>query len=60
MRNVSVRGAERLLAIERGDDRRRNSRDEPTDGGLRNVMFLAPGITWRPSQRTVTGQVVMA
>ena len=60
LKNVTVRSAERLLAVERSDGRRRNSRDEPTDGGLRNVMFLAPGLTWRPSNFTVTGQVVMA
>jgi hypothetical protein len=48
MRLITLRGAERMADPRRVGVAPAGAEQLPTDGGVRNAVYLTPGVTWRP------------
>ncbi|MEE2787258.1 MAG: hypothetical protein VX589_07955, partial [Myxococcota bacterium] len=48
LRSTSMQAGQVLLAEDEEVSNALGSRNQPTDGALRNALFFSPGLTWRP------------
>lgn len=60
LRQVSLRSAERLADPTRVGVPPGGAELLPTDGAVRNALYLNPGLTWRPGRWTLTAMGVLA
>lgn len=60
LRLISLRSAERAADPNRVGIAQAGADWLPTDGAVRNALYLNPGVTWRPGQWTLTGMAVLA
>lgn len=60
LRLVSLRSAERAADPNRVGIAPAGADWLPTDGAVRNAIYLNPGVTWRPGAWTLTGMAVLA
>lgn len=60
LRLISLRSAERAADPERVGIAQAGADWLPTDGAVRNALYVSPGVTWRPGRWTLTGMAVLA
>lgn len=60
LRILTLRSAERLSDPRRVGEPPPGTEHLPTDGSVRNVAYIFPGLTWRPGAWRLTGALLLA
>lgn len=60
IRQITARSADRVVDQALVGESPQGAELLPTDGGVRNALYVNPGVTWRPGRWTLTGMALLA